>query len=146
MTVGFDPYVGQRFIWMKLIQHLGLAADIGTDVYKDIVMGSPTKYILMTVVNAEDLMVVGADKIWTNILWQIEYWTRANDDGVVAIGAAMIHEALHKTSGTMAGSTYGSGLVYSTHRVRALSLPPEVDGNTIWRRAGGEYRQLVQAT
>ena len=131
---------------MKLIQHVGLAADIGLHVYDEPAPDDVSRYVLMTLVSAEDLMVVGASRVWTNTLWQIEYWAKTHDAAVTAAGAALINDALHNTSGTMSGSTYGDGNVWTCYRERALTLPPEIDGNVTWRRAGGEYRVLVTAT
>ena len=90
-------------------------------------------------------MVVGADRVWSNVLMQVEAWGRTADDAVVAQVAALIDGALHDTSGAMTGADYGAGIVFSSTRERALNLPPEIDGDTIWRRAGGEYRLKVQA-
>ena len=145
-VAGYAPLTAARFIRQKLIQHLGLAADIGLNVYDQPPHEDVTRYVLMTPVSAEDLMVVGAVRIWTNMLWQVEYWARTSDGGVTAAGAALIDDALHGTSGEMTGSTYGDGYVWTCYRERALVLPPEIDGNVTWRRAGGAYRCLVSAT
>lgn len=132
---------------MKLIQHLGLATLVGLNVFDEPAPADVTgNHIRLTLVSAEDLMVVGAVKIWTNTLWQVEYWSRTHDAGVMAEGAALINDALHNTSGTMSGSTYGDGNVWTCYRERALVLPPEIDGNVTWRRSGGEYRLLISAT
>lgn len=147
MTVGFDPYVAARFIRAKLIQQSTLASLISTRVFRDVAPPDAAyPYVLMTLAAAEDLRALEAVKVWTNTLWQVEYWSRTNDDGVIAQGAALIDTALHKASGAMTGATYGNGNVYTTYRERALSLPAEVDGDVIWRRGGGEYRCLVAAT
>lgn len=152
MTVGFDPYVGARFIRAKLVQHAGLSALVSTRVFRDVAPDDAVyPYVLMGLVSAEDLRVIGEAKLWTNMLWQVEFWSRTNDDAVIAQGAALIDAALHNTSGSIAGATYGSGDVWSVVRERPLSLPAEVSTDrgtgfaAIWRRGGGEYRQLAQA-
>lgn len=146
-VVGFDVFTAQRYIRMKLIQHVGLAAKVGLNVYDEPAPAGVTgNHIVMTNVSAEDLMVVGAVKVWTNTLWQVEYWARTHDPAVMAEGAALINDALHATSGTMSGSTYGDGNVWTCYRERALALPAEKAGDVTWRRAGGEYRVLVSAT
>ena len=143
----FEPFIAKRYVRSRLIQSATLAGLIGTSVYADVApSGSAALYVLMTVVSAEDLMVVGADRVWSNVLMQVEAWGRTADDAVVAQVAAAIDAALHDTSGTMTGADYGSGAVFSSVRERALLLPPEIDGDVIWRRAGGEYRLKVQAS
>lgn len=146
-VVGYDPFVAQRFIRMKLIQHVGLAADIGLNVYDEPPQEDVSRYVLMTPIAAEDFRTLNSGaKAWTNMLWQVEYWAKTHDAGVMAAGAALLNDALDLTSGTMSGSTYGDGEVWTCYRERPLTLPPESDGNVTWRRAGGEYRVMVTAT
>lgn len=142
----FEPFIAKRYVRSRLIQSPTLAALIGTAVFADVApKDAGSLYILMTVVSAEDLMVVGAERVWSDVLMQVEAWGRTSDDGVVAQVAALIDAALHKTDGVMTGAAYGSGLVLTTTRERALTLPAGIDGDNVWLRAGGEYRLKVQA-
>ena len=146
MTVGYEPYLGARFIRMKLLQNAALTALVSQRVYRDVAPPEADyPYVVMTLLNANDLEVIGGIRVWADLLWQVEFWSRTNDDGVIAAGAAEIDAALHDTSGSMTGSTYGSGNVWAVVRERPIVLPPEIEGGVIWRRGGGEYRQLVQA-
>jgi hypothetical protein len=147
--VGSDPFVALRFLRMKLIQHVGLAADIGLHVYDEpnAVPAGVNRFVLLTPVTAADFRTLNSGaKAWTDMLWQAEYWANTHDAAVMAAGDAMLNDALDLTSGTMSGSTYGDGDVWVCYRERPLTLPPEIDGNVTWRRAGGEYRCYVTAT
>lgn len=144
-SIGYEPHVGGRYLRAKLIQDVTLAGWFGTDVYDSVAPAGKTRYILLTPVNAEDLYSVGNIRVWNNQLWQVEAWSRTNDTAVVAMYADRIDAVLHDTSGVMTGTTYGDGTIWSVQRERALALPPEVDGDVIWRRAGGEYRLTVRA-
>lgn len=144
-SIGFEPHVGARFLRMLAIQDVTLAGWFGTNVYHAIAPTGLTRYILLTPVNMEDRYAIGNERIWNDQLWQVEAWSRTNDDSVVAQYANRIDEVLHDARGVMTGTTYGDGTIWSTQRERALALPPEVDGDVIWRRAGGEYRLTVRA-
>ena len=78
-------------------------------------------------------MVIGGIRVWTNMLWQVEAWQNTADDAAVAMAAHAIDTTLHLASGSMSGSDYADGAIVTTYRERALTLPPEVDGNAIWR-------------
>lgn len=141
MTVASEPYVARRFIRSKLLASSALVARIGTRAYyQEVPSGSGYPYVLMTLVDANDLVVVGNIRVWSDQLWQVEVWNRTTDDAVMAQDVALLDVALHNTSGTMTGPTYGSGIVFDVSRERALELPPEQDGDVVWRRSGGEYR------
>jgi hypothetical protein len=144
---GYEPLVAARFIYGRLIQYPALAAKVGTRVYQDVApQGTAFPHIVFTQIFASDLIVVNGIRIWSNMLWQIEYWARTNDPAVVAEGAALIDAALHRKSGPLTGATYGSGYMLECFRERPLALPPRTEGDVVYRRAGGEYRQRVQAT
>lgn len=145
--VGSDPFVALRFLRMKLIQHIGLSGLIGSNIYDEPAPAGVTRYVLLTPITASDFRTLNSGaKAWTDMLWQVEYWAKTHDAGVMAEADAMLNDALDLTSGTMSGSTYGDGEVWVCYRERSLTLPPEKDGDVTWRRAGGEYRVRVQAT
>lgn len=145
MIAAWEPYVARRFIRTTLIQDVPFTTRMGTRVYKDQAPDNAvTPYTIMTLVNSGDVVYVGGVRVWTNQLWQIEVWNRTADDAVMAQDAALMDQALNGAKGVMTGPDYGSGVVYATTRERALELPPTIDGDTVWSRAGGEYRLYVQ--
>jgi hypothetical protein len=145
VTVASEPYVGRRFIRAKLLASSALVARIGSRVYyQEAPPSTAYPYVLMTLVDGNDLIVVGNARVWNDQLWQVEVWNRTIDDAVMAQDVALLDSALNNTSGTMTGPAYGSGYVYAVSRERVLELPPEIDGDVQWRRAGGEYRLKTQ--
>lgn len=137
---------GYRLIYQRLIGDPQLAADIGTRVYPDIApAGAVYPYIVITFVSGTDLNVLncGGSRVWSDLLWQVEVWSRTNDLAVIAQRTARVDAVLHGAAGVITGAPYASGTVWSCVREQPLMLPPEIDGDVIYRRGGGEYRQFV---
>lgn len=145
MSHAFEPLVAQRWARGTLLSNAELAAMIEGRVYYGAVpQGLQGLCVVLTVVSAEDSMVVGATRVWTNILLQVEAWGQDEQVGDLSQAAALVDVALHGSHGRVGGADPGAGLVLTCTRERPLFLPSFVEGDVVWRRFGGEYRLYVQ--
>lgn len=141
-----EASAGFRFARNRLLADAQMVTWFGDRVWESVAPPDATyPYILGTLVAATDLIIIGGRRVWADMLWQWEVWSRTNDPAVVAQRATHMDGLLHNVSGTVTGASYWSGIVVGMVRERELRLPPEVDGDVIYRRGGGEYRQLVSA-
>lgn len=141
-----EASVGFRFARNRLLADATIVGWFGDRIWESVAPANATyPLIIGTLVAATDLMVVGATRVWANMLWQWEVWSRTNDPAVIAQRASHMDTLLHNVSGTVTGASYWSGIVVGMVRERELRLPPTVEGDVIYRRGGGEYRQFVQA-
>lgn len=95
-------------------------------------------YVVMRSIPADDLMVVGAVRIWSPQLWDViavgEVWETVDKI------AAAVDVLLHKGSGAPS-----SGIVHECTRERAISFD-EVDEGVTYVYVGGTYLIKASAT
>jgi hypothetical protein len=145
--MSYEPQVGLVFMRAALLANASIAAAVGDRVsaweeWARTGRGDPS--IVISFVNGRDVRVIGGVRVWTNCLYQVEWWARTRVPATVASGAALIDQVLDGAAGVVSGQGAGDGTVVATNRESPLFLPPDVDGEVVWMRAGGEYRLYIQ--
>lgn len=96
-------------------------------------------FITWNVLSTEDLMGVGANIIWADLVVLVR--VTGNQASTLPLRDVVvgIQEALHKKS----GQTNVAKIIAST-RERPHVMPPEKDGDITYSHMGGEYRIRVR--
>lgn len=110
-------------------------------IYADVApVGSAFPLVVFQVQAATDLMVVGAFRIWANMLYLVRGIAETSSwMGTLGLIESKIDAALHSTEGTNV-----NGVVYSCVREGPYRLAETNDGR-LFRHAGGIYRIHAKA-
>lgn len=129
----------RAFIYLTLTGDTALAALIGTRCYHGVApAGVADPYVVFQMLSGgNDLMVVGAIRIWANPLYLIKAVRKGSSTGPLEPIADRIDALLHAKSGTVT-----NGVIWSVARERPHELPELTDG-VQYSNLGGEYRFLA---
>ena len=144
----FEPYTGLVYLVTKLRQDVTLAGLVGQRVYRGRAKGAQAgPWVVISFVSANDRQSYsdGRVRIWTEIVFQVETWSRTEDPSVVAQIASRVDDVLQNSGGVITGEGYRAGTVWEVVRQQPLLIDPEDDGDVRYERAGGEYVMKVQS-
>lgn len=100
-----------------------------------------TPYVYYGMASAVDLMVVGAARVWTNMLWDVTAVAQTTDTRVLRPVSKRIDELLHRASGSVV-----EGVILSATRQSVIRRGPEREPTSgkyyLYRTQ--EYRILAQ--
>lgn len=116
-----DDVVGQ-FIYSTLISDAPLAAYAPGRVHEGVAEADVvTPYVVYQMVSSRDVMVVGAARLWSNMLWDITVVTQGADLRVPRPAVDRIDELMH----TASGSVVNGGVVLMFVREGVVRRGPE---------------------
>lgn len=97
--------------------------------------GSQYPFVVLQLLSGgNDLMALGAIRIWADMLWLIKAVTKGASTGPLEPIANRIDQLLHAASGTVT-----SGVIWECVRERPFELPT-VENGVSYQQIGGEYR------
>lgn len=119
-----DDVVGQ-WIYSTLVSDATLAAITPGGIHEgmageDVV----TPYIVYNLVSANDYMVIGGIRVWTDMLWDVMAVSQGNDTRVLRPVSDRIDELLHRASGSIVG-----GVVLTCTREGVIRRGPVKESN-----------------
>ena len=135
-----DDVVGQ-WLYSTLVSDATLASVAPGGIYEGLAGENvQTPYVVYNLVSANDLMVVGGIRVWTDMLWDVMAVCRGNDSRVLRPVSDRIDELLHRGSGAITG-----GVVLTCTREGLIRRGPEPapDGNVYLYRTS-EFRVKAQ--
>lgn len=112
---------------------------VDTRIYQDVApQGSTTPYIVYQASGqANDLMVVGQIRVWSDGLWTVKVVDQSNSYASADAVYTKVDLALHRGDGTATG-----GIVHTATREQTFSYP-EIDQGVHYKHIGGVYRIQV---
>jgi hypothetical protein len=97
--------------------------------------GAAFPYVILQLLSpGNDLIVVGGQRIWSDMLWLVKVVNLGISTAKIEASADRIDALLHAKSGTVVG-----GVVHVAVRERPHELPERTDG-VDYVNLGGEYR------
>lgn len=96
--------------------------------------GTAFPLIVYQMMSGIDLAVVGAVRIWTNLIYQVKVIGQTANYAALNAAVARIDTLLHRASGSAA-----DGTVWACVREQTIRLPDSVAGKQ-FRHAGATYR------
>lgn len=98
--------------------------------------GTQYPYVVFQMLSpGNDLMGLGATRIWANPLYLIKAVTKGNETSNIEPVVNRIDQLLHAKSGTVT-----NGVIWECVRERPFDLPEVLDGGTVFMNLGAEYR------
>jgi len=130
------------FIRSRLMAHAGVTSSFGTRVFTNPGPrynpdNTAVTYPMLTyefLYPSADLLLVGADRLWSELRFLVRGIDQGNDSLRVGMGAGYIYEALHGAS----GYTTNGALISSCIHDRPYK-EVEVMSSTQYIHIGGEY-------
>lgn len=90
--------------------------------------------IVFQMMAGNDYAAVGANRIWTNLVYMVKVIGETADFSTLSAAAARIDALLHRASGNAT-----DGTIWSCVREQTIRLPDAIAGRQ-YRQAGGLYR------
>jgi hypothetical protein len=122
-----------------------LAAGIENRIYdRGAPSGAAYPLVRMEILGpGNDLMVVGAQRVWSSPLILVYVTTNAPSTGSIELLADRMDALLHRASGTLAATgAAGAASIWTCIRERPFDLPDDSVSPAV-SRLGGEYRVTV---
>lgn len=131
---------GASFIYSVLANDATLGALVGTRVYEDIApRDANLPYVVFQMYAPNDVVGVGANRLWTQDLWMIKVIARQlSYKGDLQSAAKRVDALLHAADGSTV-----DGQVWACTREREVRYPETRDGGEQVRHLGGIYRILA---
>jgi hypothetical protein len=135
MSAGLEASAAEEFIYGTLTGDATLTALVTGGVWNtQAEQGSVYPLLLYQFMSGLDYAAVGAERVWTNLIYMVKVIADTADFSVMNAAVARIDQLLHRASGTVA-----DGSVWSCTREQVIRLPDSVAGSQ-YRQAGGLYR------
>jgi hypothetical protein len=126
----------RSWLYQTLANDSALAPLIGRRIYNGRAeQGAAFPYVVLQLLSpGNDLIVVGAVRVWSDMLWLVKAVNKGTSTAALEPIADRIDALLHAKSGTVVG-----GVVHVAVRERPHELPERTDG-VDYVNLGGEYR------
>lgn len=135
MTAGLEALAAEEWLYATLQGDATLAAAAPGGVWNTQAdEGTPYPFVLFQFMSGIDYAAVGAQRIWTNMIYLVKVIADAADFDSMNAALARIDQLLHRVNGTAA-----DGTVWSCTREQVIRLPDAVAGSQ-FRQAGGLWR------
>jgi capsular polysaccharide biosynthesis protein len=135
LTAGLEASAAEEFLVTTLTGDATLMAQLSGGVWSmEAPEGTVYPFLVFQFVSGIDYAAVGAQRIWTNMIYLVKVIAETADFSVMNAAVARIDALLHRASGVVA-----DGTVWSCTREQIIRLPDDV-ANDQFRQAGGLYR------
>lgn len=135
MSAGLEPDACDEWIWTTLASDATLTPLIhGVWLGGTAPQGTAFPFVTFQMMAANDLMVVDAIRVWTNLVYLVKVVGESADFQTLRAVVARIDALLHRGSGTAA-----DGTVWACVREQAIRMPEVVSGRQ-FRHDGALYR------
>lgn len=135
MTAGLEPAAVEEWLAGVLNGDAALLALVPSGAFNtQPPEDQPYPFILYQFMSGLDYAAVGAERIWTNMLFLVKVIGETASYSALNQAVARIDALLHRASGSAT-----DGTVWSCTREQAIRLPDDV-ANRQYRQAGGLYR------
>jgi len=101
---------------------------------------TPTPYVYYGMASAVDLMVVGAIRVWTNMLWDVTAVAQTTDPRVMRPISDRIDDLLHRAS----GSTVEGVILSATRQAMIRRGPERAENGKLYLYRTQEFRVMAQ--
>ncbi len=139
MTAGLEAAAAEEWLFNTLngdAQLRGGASPLVQGVHNtEAPEGALFPFILYQFSSGVDLAVVGATRIWTNLVYLVKVVGETADFGDLQAAVARIDALLHRASGVAA-----DGTVWACVREQVIRLPESIAGGRQYRHSGALYR------
>jgi hypothetical protein len=131
----------RSWLYQTLANDATLTPLIGKRIYNGRAeQGAAFPYVVLQLLSpGNDLIVVGAARIWSDMLWLVKAVNKGTSTAALEPIADRIDALLHAKSGTVVG-----GVIHVAVRERPHELPERTDG-VDYVNLGGEYRVKASA-
>jgi hypothetical protein len=135
MTAGLEANTAERFLVSTLEGDATLMALLTGGVHNtQAPQGTAYPQLVFQYMSGNDYAAVGAERIWTNMLYLVKVIADAEHFDDADIAAARVDGLLHRASGSNV-----NGTVWSCTREQVIRLPDQI-GQHQYRQSGGIYR------
>lgn len=135
MSAGLEVEAAEEWLYDTLHGDATLMAEV-VDVYGGGAGPEGTAYPFATfqMMSGIDLMVVGAFRVWTELVYQVKIVGETADFQDLKTAVARIDALLHRASGSSA-----DGTLWACVREQTIRMPEVVEGKQ-YRHSGALYR------
>lgn len=123
---GLEEYLSADSTLMGLVNGV-FSTFLGSD-------RTPTPFVRFTLIESDDLMNVSGNRVWSELVYQVDAITGGYETDTASAIAARLDELLH----LLRGQTWGSVFVEEVYRRQPL-FRREVESGQPYIYAGGEY-------
>lgn len=131
---GLEAAAAGEFLYSALHGDATLMTLVG-DIWEDEPpQGATYPLIVYQFMSGIDLMVIGANRVWSNMIWLVKAVGQTANYGDLNAVVARIDTLLHRGSGVVA-----DGTIWVCIREQTVRLPEDVLGKP-YRSVGAQYR------
>jgi hypothetical protein len=135
VTAGLEAVAGEEFLYSTLTGDATLMTQLTGGVWNTQAdEGTAYPLLVFQFMSGIDFAAVGAERIWTNMLYLVKVIAEGAAFDAMNAAAARVDQLLHRASGSAS-----DGTVWSCTREQIIRLPDSVAGSQ-FRQAGGIYR------
>lgn len=135
MTAGLEAASAEEYLYATLHGDATLAALVPNGIWNTQAdEDTPYPIVVFQLMSALDTSAVGANRIWTDMVYLVKAIGQTADPGALDPIAARIDALLHRASGSAS-----DGTVWAIVREQVIRMPENVAGR-FYRHSGGMYR------
>lgn len=135
MTAGLESVAAEEWLESTLAGDATLTGLVEGGVWNtQAAQGTAYPLIVFQQMAGYDYAAVGANRIWTNLVYMVKVINETADFSTLSAAVARIDALLHRSSGIAT-----DGTIWSCVREQTIRLPDAIAGRQ-YRQAGGLYR------